>query len=264
MLTRRLFQQKLNSAFMNQQEQLQKAHYDKIFQAYEAHYNDGCSQRYRQRFFFQPMFRGVTLGGVDALDAMCGGGSATGYLLARGVRVTGLDISKAAIQLYHQRWPHSRTVCSSVLNSGLPDEAFDCVAVIGGLHHLHPAVNAAIQEIHRLLRPGGLFCFIEPHQGSLPDRIRRWWYRRDPIFASNEHAIDLEAIKLLFANRFRFRQEQYGGNIAYLLVLNSMILRIPLGLKPWYTPPLLAVEAFIRPLQGKRFSCFVVCQWQKR
>ncbi|MDO8559761.1 MAG: class I SAM-dependent methyltransferase [bacterium] len=249
---------------MNQQEQLQQAHYNRIFHAYEAHYDDACSQRYRERFFFKPMFRGVALGNVEALDAMCGGGSATGYLLTQGARVTGLDISEAAVELYRRRWPQCRAIRSSVLSSGFPNNAFGCVAIIGGLHHLHPEVPAALQEIHRILKPGGILCFVEPHQGSLPDRVRRRWYPRDPLFERNERAIDLEAIKSLFSDRFLFRQEKYGGSIAYLFVLNSLVLRIPLGLKHWYTPLLLAIEATLSPLLGKQFSCFTLCQWEKR
>ena len=42
--------------------------------------------------------------------------------------------------------------------------SFDCVAVVGGLHHIHPNVKAAVREIHRVLKPGGHFCFMEPHK----------------------------------------------------------------------------------------------------
>ena len=245
-------------------EQIQKAHYDRIARSYEAHYDDPCSQEYRKRFFHAPMFEGLKLAGLNVVEAMCGSGAATQYLLSHGARVTGLDISAEAISSFLARWPACRAVCASVLDSKLESNSFDAIVVVGGLHHLHPQVSAAVGEIHRILKVGGQLCFVEPHQGAALDWIRRYWYRHDPLFASNEASIDLEALKQEFSSGFEFKRESYRGNLAYLLVLNSMVFRLPLRLKPVYTPALLKLEAFISPLQGKRLSCFVVCQWQKR
>jgi len=245
-------------------EEIQKAHYDKIALAYEAHYNDPCSQQYRDRFFHHPMFAGIKLAGLNVMEAMCGSGPTIQYLLSHGARVTGLDISAEAINSLLKQWPQCRAICASLLDSKLESNSFDSVVIVGGLHHLHPQVSAAVGEIHRILKAGGYLCFVEPHKGAAPDWIRRRWYRRDPLFASNEAAIDLEALKQEFSSGFEFKREIYRGNIAYLLVLNSMVFRLPLRLKPIYTPALLKLESLISPLQGKRLSCFVVCQWQKK
>src|SRR5215510_14476 len=244
-------------------EQIQKLHYDRIAGEYENHYDDPCSRRYRDRFFHLPMFEGMNLSGMKVIEAMCGSGQTTQYLISREAEVTGLDISQEVIKSFNKRWPECRTICASMLDSGLDSDSFDAVAIVGGLHHLHPDVNAAIDEIHRILRPGGYLCFVEPHKSSFPDLIRREWYKRDPLFADNEKAIDLRAMKLEFATRFSFNLERYYGNLAYLLVLNSMVFRIPLRLKPFYTTPLLRLESLISPLQGETLSCFVVCQWRK-
>ena len=246
-----------------EQEQVQRLHYDRIAREYEAHYDDLCSQRYRDIFFHQPMFEGMKLSGMKVMEAMCGSGQTTQYLTSQGAQVTGLDISEEAISSFGKRWPDHKAICASMLDSGLGSDSFDAVAIVGGLHHLHPHTNAAINEIHRILRPGGYLCFVEPHKGSFPDLIRREWYKRDPLFADNEKAIDLRAMKLEFATRFSFNLERYYGNVAYLLVLNSMVFRIPLRLKPFYTTPLLRLESLISPLQGETLSCFVVCQWRK-
>jgi SAM-dependent methyltransferase len=245
-------------------EDLQKRHYDRISRDYEAHYDDPCSQRYRDKFFHQPIFDGMHLSGSQVIEAMCGSGQTTRYLLSQGALVTGLDISDEGIDSFVNRWPECRAVRASILGSQLESESFDAVAIIMGLHHLHPSINGAIREIHRILRPGGYLCFAEPHKGSFPDVFRRQWYKHDSLFASNEEAIDLEAMKREFAALFDFRREHYLGNIAYLLVLNSMVFRIPLKLKPVYTPALILLESLVSPLQGKMFSCFVSCQWQKK
>jgi SAM-dependent methyltransferase len=245
-------------------ERIQKLHYDKIAVEYEAHYGDPCSQRYRDRFFHRPMFKGMNLSGMKVIEAMCGSGHTTQYLISQGAQVTGLDISDETIKSFNNRWPETQAVCASILDSGLTSESYDAVVIVCGLHHLHPNVNTSIDEIHRILRPGGYLCFTEPHKGSFPDLIRRRWYKHDPLFADNEEAIDLSAMKRRFASRFVFNRERYLGNAAYLLVLNSMIFRVPLKLKPFYTPPLLLLESLINPFQGRLFSCFVACQWRKK
>jgi SAM-dependent methyltransferase len=201
---------------------------------------------------------------MKVLDAMCGSGPTTQYLVEQGAQVTGLDISAEAIGSFLKRWPDCRAVCASLIESGLESASFDCVAIVGGLHHLHPYPEPAIHEIHRILKPGGYLCFVEPHKGSIPDLIRQFWYKHDSLFASNEEAIDFDALKVRFTSYFHFNKECYQGNLGYLFILNSMVFRIPLGLKPLYTPLLISLEALINRLQGRRLSCFVACQWQKR
>jgi SAM-dependent methyltransferase len=194
---------------------------------------------------------------------MCGSGQATAWLLERGARVTGLDISDAAIEKFRGRFPQCAAIRASILESGLPPARFDGVLVMGGLHHVHPAVGQAVSEIHRVLRPGGWLGFGEPHAGSIADLGRRWWYRHDPLFEAGEAAIDLEALKVEFAGRFEFELERYVGSAAYLLVYNSMVFRVPLGLKRYYAPPLMALERALGFLHGRRTACFVLARWRK-
>jgi len=55
-------------------------------------------------------------------------------------------------------------------------------------------------------------------------------------FAENEEALDIEALKRECEGLFEFRMERHVGSVAYLLVLNSMIFRVPLWLKRIYSP----------------------------
>ena len=244
-------------------ERQQQEHYDRIAADYETHYSDEWSVEYRRRFIYEPMFAGLTLDGMQVLDAMCGSGQTTSYLLTRGASVTGLDISNEVIDTFQSRWTRANAVKRSLLDSGLPDNSFDCVAVVGGLHHIHPNVKAAIREIHRVLKPGGHFCFMEPHSGSFPDVVRRIWYRFDRFFSDNEAAIDVSALQKDFGDSFELRNVNYLGNIAFLLVLNSLIFRIPPKSKRFFAPLLMKLEPWVNKLQTKLTSCFVVTQWQK-
>jgi SAM-dependent methyltransferase len=244
-------------------ERQQQQHYDEIAADYETHYSDEWSLEYRRRFIYEPMFEGIDLSGLEVLDAMCGSGQTTSYLLTRGAKVTGLDISNEVIDQFQSRWTEAKAVKCSLLDSGLPGNSFDCVSVVGGLHHIHPEMKAAVREIHRVLKPGGYFCFMEPHTGSFPDVIRRIWYRFDRFFSDNEAAIDIARMQRDFADRFTLRKAKYQGNIAFLLVLNSLIFRLPPKSKKYFAPSLLAVEPLINKLQTKFTSCFAVAQWQK-
>ena len=127
-----------------------------------------------------------------------------------------------------------------------------------------PHVDQTLDEIHRVLKPGGSFCFMEPHSESLAEGFRRTWYKHDPLFAKNEAAINMSELRDKFKNHFDFRQEFFLGNFGYLFVLNSMVFRIPMRLKAIYAPAMSAVETMFNKIGGKPFSCFVVGQWQKK
>jgi SAM-dependent methyltransferase len=245
-------------------EQQQQAHYNQIAAAYEAHYSDEWSVEYRWRFIYEPMFAGLNLAGMNVLDAMCGSGQTTEYLLARGANVTGLDISNEVIEKFQARWTNATAVNRSMLDPDLPDQTFDCVVVVGGLHHIHPNVKRAVTELHRVLKPGGYLCFMEPHSGSLPDLVRRVWYRFDRFFSDNEASIDVERLQRDFLSHFRLKRAQHLGNVAFLLVLNSLIFRMSPRMKKRLAPTLMQLEPLINKLQTKLTSCFVVTQWQRK
>lgn len=245
-------------------EGLQRLHYDTIGAEYAAHYGDSYSRQYRDRFIHGPMFAGVQLAGMNVLEGMCGNGQTTEYLLSNKAAVTGLDISDKEIAAFSQRWPNCEARCASMCDTGFPSESFDCVTIVGGLHHLHPNVHDALREIHRILKPAGTFCFAEPHRHSVPDLVRSFWYKHDPLFAENEASIDVKAMEDYASPLFQFHKKKFLGNIAYLFVLNSMIFRVPIAAKRVYAPAAMAVESFLNRVQGRRTSCFVICQWQKK
>lgn len=246
-------------------EKTQREHYNRIGADYEAQYGDPDGLTYRAEFLYGPMFAGLDLDGRSVLEALSGSGHATEYLLKdKRAVVTGLDISDEAIASFKERWPGCQGICASITASGLADESFDCIAVVMGLHHLHPHLPEAIREIHRLLRKGGTFCFTEPHQGSAFSRLRAIWYRHDSLFAENEESLDIEGLKRGFAGQFEFKVEHYVGSAAYLLVLNSMIFRVPLWLKRIYSPGVMRLEKLLARFHTRSISLAVVCQWVKK
>jgi SAM-dependent methyltransferase len=244
--------------------ELQALHYNRIAEDYALHYGDKYSQEYRSRFINQHLFNGLELKGKKVLEAMCGSGETTAYLLEKGAEVTGLDVSRQEIRKFKKRWPGADGVCASIFETELPDESFDCIVVVGGLHHLHPNLSEGLKEMHRLLKPNGYLCFAEPHAESVLNRAREFWYRHDDLFAENEEAIDMPGIKNEFSDLFAPNREFYGGNLGYLLVLNSMVFRIPQRVKQLYSPFFLWLESKIEKIQTAKTSCMVIAQWQKK
>jgi SAM-dependent methyltransferase len=242
----------------------QSAHYDSIAAAYEAHYSDRWSVAYCYRYMYGPMLEGVALDGRSVLDAMAGTGKMTSFLLRRGAEVTALDVSSEVLELLRAKEPNVRTLARSAMNTGLPDASVDVVTAVQGLHHVQPHAAAAVAEFHRILRPGGWFVFAEPHEGSVFDTLRRAWYRLDPLFEANEQAIDLDQLELANRDRFEFVSRRYRGNLAYLLVYNSMVFRVPHPVKALYSPAALWLEGRLQRFQTRRTSCMVIAQWRKR
>ncbi len=64
----------------------QRAHYDRIVEAYDAHYSDEWSLLYRRLFLYEPLIAGIELRGRKLLDAMCGSGQTAEYLLDQGAQ----------------------------------------------------------------------------------------------------------------------------------------------------------------------------------
>ncbi len=243
-------------------ESKQKQHYERIAESYNQHYSDGWSAKYRDRFFHKAMFDGVELRGQKVLDAMCGFGDATRYLLEHGADVTGLDISPSQIEVYEQRWG-CKGLAVSFLDNGLPSESFDLIVACGALHHMPPYLDETMEEIIRLLKPGGTFCFVEPHSHSILEKPRQWWYARDHLFEENEQAIDIDALEKNFCDRFSKMETLFRGSFGYLLVLNSMIFRLPLWSKKYYSPLMFWLEDLVDRIGHRFFTLYVVGRWKK-
>jgi SAM-dependent methyltransferase len=245
-------------------ERLQADHYNRIAEMYAEHYGDRYSQEYRVRFINRHLFEGIDLKGKTVLEAMCGSGETTRYMLDKGAVVVGLDVSQSEIDKFKSRWPAADGVCSSIFETNFEDASFDVVVVVGGLHHLHPHVSDAIVEMHRILKKDGYLCFVEPHKGSTFDLFRQFWYKHDDLFAANEEAIDVKKLSEEFGDRFAINSQIYSGNIAYLFVLNSMIFRIPFGIKKLYSKAAMKLEESLERFQTPRLACMAIGQWRKR
>lgn len=110
-----------------------------------------------------------------ALDLGCGDGTLATVLFSRlcGVRWTGLDVDPDDARLARSRAVYDRVHTASATAIPEPDGSFDLVFSNSVLEHL-PPLDEVLDEVWRVLRPGGRFVFTVPSE-SFPREL--FWPR---------------------------------------------------------------------------------------
>jgi SAM-dependent methyltransferase len=96
------------------------------------------------------------------LDAACGTGRHTAYLLSAGREVIGVDSSEAMLARARDNLPHADLRQGDLLALPLEDGAVAGAVCALALSHL-PEIAPAIAELARVLRPGGRLVISNPH-----------------------------------------------------------------------------------------------------
>lgn len=111
--------------------------------------------------------------GAALLDAGCGTGTNSVWLAKRGFKVTGADFSEFALSEAEGEGINYRREDLTALS--LEDASFDAVICIGVLMHI-PDVEKALQELVRVLRPGGYLIIAEANANA-PETyaFRAYW-----------------------------------------------------------------------------------------
>jgi len=111
--------------------------------------------------------------GAAVLDMGCGRGTSVRLILEifRPARLAAFDIDAAMIERARRRL--ARLLAEGVdvrvadaTTLPFADGEFDAAFELGMLHHI-PDWHAALQEIARVVKPGGVFCFAEPSYGRI-------------------------------------------------------------------------------------------------
>ena len=242
----------------------QKDHYERILVDYDAHLFDKWSMRYRDEFIFSPMWDDLDLNGKHIADLACGSGFNSISLRERfpRARVVGFDISPSACAAYQQNTGFPARECDLTQPMGaVPD--FDVAMVIGGLHHCVADLPQTLRNIASMLTSGGLFMMLEPSSEFFLETVRKFWYRHDSTFDhASEHALRHDEL-LAMNGSFALLDIRYFGGPAYLGVLNSIVLRIPLASKRFVSPPLIAAERLWNRLPGRKMFNAFLARWRR-
>ena len=138
-----------------------------FFERVEAH-------RYEKEWHIPAAANFAGTRGLKVLEIGCGIGTDGAQFARAGADYTGIDLTDAAIELARQRFAVSGLSGNFLVSDGenlnFPDNSFDLVYSHGVLHHT-PDIEAALAEIHRVLRPGGRALVMLYHRGSYNYRV---------------------------------------------------------------------------------------------
>jgi len=155
--------------------------------------------------------------GLKALDWGCGNGHFSYFLLRQGLKVDGFSLeadSNALAPYLCKKFPDAYSMVTGDLDNPVhlpfPDQSFDLVFSIGVLEHVRETggtEQASLQEIVRVLRPGGHFvCGMLPKKYSWieflvrstrPDKhIHLYRYTKNDV-AKMMQTVGLELVKAM-------------------------------------------------------------------
>jgi len=138
-----------------------------FFERVEAH-------RYAKEWHIPDAADFAGAGGLRVLEIGCGLGTDGAQFAKAGADYTGVDLTEAAIELARKRFEIERLPGEFRVADGenldFADSSFDLVYSHGVLHHT-PDTARAVQEIHRVLKPGGRAIVMLYHRGSYNYRV---------------------------------------------------------------------------------------------
>jgi SAM-dependent methyltransferase len=243
----------------------QAQHYDQILQPYERHYFDSTSIQYRHRYIYRFLFDGLNLNGQRVVELACGSGYNTRELLKLfpHADVSGIDISPKSVEMYMANTGRPCLACDLSERGTAVPEGADVAFVIGGLHHCTNDLVATLENIGRIIRSDGLLIMAEPNAHFFLNAVRNVWYRRDRLFREEEEEpLDHRELLRLANGRFEATSVKYAGGLAYFLILNSLVMRIPVKVKGLLAPVLFATEDVYNCIPGRAPFPMFMARWR--
>ncbi len=118
-----------------------------------------------------PTMRQVLSGsGKRILESGCGTGRWMAYFERLGHQAYGVDDSPLPLRLAKTRAPGFRLVRGDAVVSPFQESSFDAVFSSYVAEHFENGPEALFREIHRVLKPNGLFLVVVPYNNL----FRRW------------------------------------------------------------------------------------------
>jgi ubiquinone/menaquinone biosynthesis C-methylase UbiE len=112
--------------------------------------------------------------GTTVGDLGCGPGHVTGWLAAHGATAAGIDLSAGMIDVARREQRGAEFRVGDLLSLPAADGEFGAVVAFYSIIHLAPGeLPAALAEMHRVVRPGGL-ALLAFHIGTEVRHFSDW------------------------------------------------------------------------------------------
>lgn len=142
----------------------------------ESYFDEIEQRRYRWHYHLAEFFSSRRNSTGTLLEIGCGIGVDSIQLSKCGYEVTAVDLTETAIQVGREYARiRGQNIDFRVGNSeklDFADNTFDNVYSFGVLHHT-PDIDAAIAEVHRVLKPGGTADIMLYHKRSIVGFVHR-------------------------------------------------------------------------------------------
>lgn len=140
-----------------QDEALVQVAYDEVAETYADHF-PSTEPELPLELAMVEHFASLLPGGRHVLDAGCGPGRMMPVLAGLGCRVEGVDLSPGMIRRARRDHPPFPAQVGSISDLPFPAGSFDGVfSWYSTIHHPDSDLSRIFSEVHRVLRPGGLF-----------------------------------------------------------------------------------------------------------
>lgn len=139
--------------------------FDHFAEAYASKTEWNAYNTLYERPAFLSLLSTIDLNGKQLLDAGCGAGYISAYLVEKGAYVTAIDNSVKMLEITRKKLTRESRLIKADLNAPLDfieDESFDLVVSSLTLHYIENWSNV-FGEFHRILKQKGQFIFSTHH-----------------------------------------------------------------------------------------------------
>jgi SAM-dependent methyltransferase len=216
--------------FCSEEARVQEAHYERIAAAYVENLHYPHTQEY-MAYLDRVLLEVIDFDSLGTVaEICCGRGEAVHLLGDRIGRGVGIDISVAMLEAAGREYSGQNMsfVQGDATMLPLADGSFDCVFMLGGVHHVNDR-ERLFSEIARILKPGGRFYFREPVSDfALWRWIRAIVYRLAPAldYKTEKPLRREETVPVLKKAGLRPSCWKTHGFLGFCLLMNSDVLVI--------------------------------------
>ncbi|MBF6557835.1 MAG: class I SAM-dependent methyltransferase [Acidimicrobiales bacterium] len=192
-------------------------------QWWQEGFTDGADPEYEEQIL--PLIEQLLHGAQRVLDVGCGEGQVSRRIAGTGAEVVGIDPTAAQIRVATERGGRAQFIRARSEQIPSPNASFDAVVVCLAIEHVDP-FEPAIEEVARVLAPGGLFLLIlshpllqSPGSGWIDDQISGdYFWTVGPYLPDNLEIDEIAPdVHLQFAHRPLSRYVHEMGQVGLLI-----------------------------------------------